>query len=122
MALQKTKTIKGYDASYWRILQLNCNFDRPDAVVTFGLYKDKATRETDAGAIVDQYQIDLASDLLGDVYANGEDTVKNIKLKEAYKVFKAKAIAEAAKEVPETPEAGEARDEALAWFADAEDA
>lgn len=112
MALQKTKIIKGFEASYWRIVQFSANFDRNDAVVTLSLYKDKATRDTDPNSVLESYQIDLGDELHGSI-PTGSDTIKNLKLKEAYTVFKAKAQAEAEKT--------EDKNEALAWFADATD-
>ena len=63
MALKKAKTNKGYEAEYWRIIQVNCNADRNDAVATFALYKDKATRIADPTAVVDSYQIDWVKSL-----------------------------------------------------------
>ena len=113
MAITKIKSIKGYNAEYWRISQLNSNFDRSDAVITLSLYKDKATRDLDSNATVDSLQYDLGTDFSNELY-DGLDSVKNIKLQKAYKIFKDKAIAEAAKD--------EGKDESLAWFADAVDA
>lgn len=114
MALEKAKQVKGYEASYWRILETHTNFDRADGVVVFGLYKDKATRDLQPNAVVESYQVGLGESLLADIYDGDDDTVKNIKLKEAYKVFKARAVEESKK-------VGEDKDEALAWFADAKD-
>lgn len=113
MALNKIKTIKGVECSYWRILQLNQNYDRSDAVITLGLYKDKATREADPTAIMDQYQTDLAVDYHNDEFS-GEDEMTNIDRSIAYSVLMTKAVAEAAKV--------EEKDEALAFFADATEA
>lgn len=111
MALKKQKTIKGYPAEYWRILQLSTNMDRGDAVITLGLYKDKATRDADSMAVIDSFQVDLGSELLSST--GNSDTVKNINLQQAYKILKSKATTESEKE--------EDRNEGLAWFSDAVD-
>lgn len=112
MALKKIKQIKGYNAEYWRIVQLNTNFESKESVITLALYKDKATRDADPTAIVDTYQYNLGSDFTEDIYNGESDRVRNIKLKEAYKIFHAKAEAETLKEEP---------DQSLAFFADAVD-
>jgi len=117
MALEKIKQTKGFNAKYWRILQINSNLDRGDAVVTLGLYKDKATRTADSNAVVDQYQIDLGDDLLS---AKGSvDTVRNINLGKAYTAFKKKAVDEEAKRGNLADD--ESLDESLAFFSDAVD-
>jgi hypothetical protein len=113
MALKKTKQIKGYQAEYWRIIQINSNFDSKDSIVTLALYKNKATRDTDPNAILETYQYNLGSDFSEDIYDGEADKVKNIKLKEAYKIFHVKAQAETLKT--------ELKDESLVFFADAED-
>jgi len=118
MALEKIKKAKGFNAKYWRVLQINSNLDRGDAVVTLGLYKDKATRTADSSAVVDQYQIDLGDDLLS--ATGSKDTVKNINLSKAYKVFKNRAIAEKAKQ--DKGDGDETIDGSLAFFSDAIDA
>lgn len=91
MALQKTKQIKGYDTNYWRIIQLNSNFDRSDAVITLALYKDKATRTAEPGAILETIAFDLGEDFANDIYDGRADKVRSIKLKEAYKILKIKS-------------------------------
>jgi len=117
MALKKIKEKRGHNNEYWRIIQINSNLNREDAVVTFALYKDKATRDADVNAVVDQYQVDLGKDLLDK--AATADKVKNINLKQAYTVFKKKAKDEEAKR-PDLKE-GEILDEELAWFNDVVD-
>ena len=111
MALQKTKSKNGYDASYWRILQVNSNMDRNDCVVTLGLYKDQTTREADANSIMESVQFDLGSYVLNDAVTD-DDTYKNIKLKECYKILKSLAVAEDLKEE---------KNESLSFFSNAED-
>ena len=108
MGIIKNKTVKGYVGSYWRIIQINCNFDRNDAVVTFGLYKDKETRNSDPSAVIDSYSIDLGEML----NLSGNDTVKNINISKAYITLKEKALEESQKEE---------KDDSLAFFADAVD-
>lgn len=115
MALQKNKTSRGHLCNYWRILQYSANFDRSDAVITFGLYKDAVTREADPNAVMESFTFDLGSGFHNLNYNNGQDTVKNIKLKEAYTFFKSLVVAEAAKPV-------EQQNTQLSFFSDAIDA
>ena len=111
-AMKKAKTTQyGVTGNHWRIAQLNMNYDRPDAVCTILLYVDEAAR--DAGAQpIDSFQVDLSSDFHDGTYSDGDDVMKNVSLKEAYKSLKRLAQAEEAKD--------EGND-ALAFFADAED-
>ena len=45
MALKKTKQLPtAVSAEYWRIVQLNANFDRLDAVMTLALYTTQQAR------------------------------------------------------------------------------
>ena len=113
MALKKAKTNKGYEAEYWRIIQVNCNADRNDAVATFALYKDKATRIADPTAVVDSYQIDLGEEF-NDKVLSDDSKVKDKIKKSAYEVLKSKADSEATKK--------EEKDESLSFFADAVEA
>lgn len=114
MALQKSKsTPMGVSGNYHRVLQLNCNYDRLDAVCTVGVYVDEAARI--AGSTpMDSFQVDLAGQFHNENYKDGEDAMKNISLKEAYKALKALAVTEDAKPV-------DVRNEALAFYADAVD-
>lgn len=113
MALQKVKsTLMGVDGTYHRVLQLNCNYDRLDAVCTIGTYVDKVAREAGSTPVA-SFQVDLAGEFHNENYKDGEDVMKNISLKEAYKALKRMAVVEAAKE--------EDVNEALAFFADATD-
>jgi hypothetical protein len=113
MALKKSKnTPQGPAAEYWRIVQLNTNFDRLDAVIDLALYTNKAAREAGAQPF-DAYRHDLGEEFAEKLF-NGNDKVKNINLQKAYTEFKQQAQAEAAKPEQE-------RNAALAWFADAED-
>ena len=114
MGIILKKTIKGFECEYWRILQVNCNANRKDAVATFALYKDKKARDEDANAVVDSYQIDLGEDFNNNVLSDDTKIGDNVK-KSAYEVLKAKAIIEDAKEEGEEVQI----DEALAFFADA---
>ena len=117
MALQKSKTTQfGVPGDYWRILQLNCNYDRMDAVCTIGLYIDEASRNAD-NSPVDSFQVDLGGQFHNENYKDGEDAMKNISLKAAYKALKRMATDEAAK--PDDPEVSKNDD--LAFFADAVD-
>lgn len=91
MALLKSKIINGVEYNYWRILQLNQNYDRKDAVVVLGLYKDKETRDNYPNAVAEEFQIDLGSD-----YHEEETTTKgmlsNLTRQEAYKILLEKAV------------------------------
>ncbi len=116
MALQKTKTVKGYDANYWRIVQINTNFDRLDVNTTVALYKDEATRYADSGAVIDQKSFLLGDEFAQGNYSNGVDKMKDITLKEAYKALKKLASDEAAKEDDDDTKKND-----LAWFSDCSD-
>jgi len=111
MGLTKSKTTKsGYTAEYHRIGQLNMNYDRLDAVMTVLTYKDQASR--DAGdEPTGSFQYDFGSNYHDENYSNGEDSMKNVSLKEAYKVLRSLSQAEEAKT--------EDKNEDLAYFADA---
>ena len=121
MALIKQKTLKtGNTGEYHRIVQMNMNYDRLDCVITIATYKDSNAR--DAGATpVTQYTLDIGQAFHDEEYTNGEDTMKNVSLKEAYKVFKDKSIAEAAKEDEDEEGNPTDKNKDLAWFADATD-
>lgn len=118
MAFQKEKTDKGFSGDYWRIVQLNCNFDRSDAVVTLAQYKDEATRDADATAVMQSVTFDLAEELLGATYGNGADNMKSVSLKEAYKAIKKMATTEQAKIDNEDDDTGR---EDIAFFETATD-
>ncbi len=114
MALRKDKYIDiDLSGDYHRILQLNCNYDRMDAVCTVGTYISQSSREG-GGSPKLTFQVDLAGEFHNKNYQDGEDVMKNISLKEAYKALKKMAVDEAAK--PED----ERRDD-LAFYADAVD-
>lgn len=112
MGLKKIKTLNtGYQAEYFRLLEIHFNANRNDAVCVFALYKDKATRDADENAIIETVQFNLNSELLS---AQGNtDTVKNINIAKAYTALKNIAAAEAEK--------SEDKNEELAFFADATD-
>ena len=116
MALQKTKTIKGFFCNYWRIIETNANFLRGDAVVTLALYKDQTARNEDQTAIIETISFDLGSDLNNSIYS-GSDKVKDIKVQKAYQILKQKAIEESQK----TPDGVNHVNTNLLWFRDAED-
>lgn len=111
MALKKQKTKNGFTSEYWRVLEYHTNFNRNDAVIVLGLYKDKAMRDEDANAVVETAQFDLGEGFHS--IQAGQDTLKNVKVSEIYKYLKSKAVEEAKKEE---------KDENLAFFADAIDA
>lgn len=126
MAFKKAKTIKGHSNEYWRILQINTNFDRMDAVATFGLYKNVTTRNNDPNAVVDQYTIQLGEQYAESIYedSNGGDErmIKNIDRAKAYEIFKTKAQIEADKPDEVDGETNPDKNFDLAWFADTTDA
>jgi hypothetical protein len=90
MALQLKREIKGVECDYWRIIQINQNFNRKDCVITLGLYKDKETREKDETAILFTLKVDLFEEYQLGEY-EGKDIIKNINLGKAYKEFIVKA-------------------------------
>ncbi len=113
MALQKSKETQfGISGNYWRIGQLNCNYDRVDAVCTILLYVDEASRLA-GNQPVDSFQIDLSGEFHDGTYGDGDDVMKNISLKEAYKALKTLAQDEDDKT--------ENKNDNLAFFADAID-
>jgi len=116
MALIKKKAHKGFEGEYWRIIQINCNADRNDAVATFALYKDEATRLADATAVLDSFQVDLGEDF-NDSVINDDTKAKDKVKKSAYEALKTKALIESEK----TDDAEETKDESLAFFSDAID-
>ena len=112
MGLIKKTQRKGFECEYFRVVQVNCNADRGDAVATFALYKDKKTRDEDATAVIDSYQTDLGADFNDKVLSSEIDT-KDVVKKSAYEALMVKATAEDLKE--------EDKDETLAFFKDATD-
>jgi len=114
MALQKTKTTAyGIDGNYWRIVQLNCNYDRIDAVCTIALYIDEAAYIA-GNSYIDSFQVDLAIEFHNGNYTDGDDIMKSISLKEAHKALKKMATDENNK-----AEDDDTKRNDLAWFADA---
>ena len=116
MALKKAKQLPiGVTGEYWRIIQLNTNFDRLDGVIDLALYLSQAAREAGA-APMGSFSHQLGADFVDALY-NGADKVKNINLQKAYVELKKQAQAEKLKDPADptyTPD--------LAWFADAADA
>ena len=114
MALQKSKaTIYGMPGDYWRIVQLNCNYDRVDAVCTIALYIDEASRDAGNNPL-SHFKVDLAGQFHDGDYTDGDDVMKNISLKEAYKALKRMAVDEDAK-------SDDGKNAELAFFSDALD-
>jgi len=115
MALKKDITNQhGMTCEYWRIIQLNQNYDRLDAVITIALYEHRAQRLI--GLPFMSYKFDIGCCYHDDEYLNGNDIMRNITLKEGYRMLKQLAIAEQAKPLDDPM-----RDARLAWFHDAED-
>jgi len=97
MALKKPKALNtGVTAEYWRIVQLNTNFDRLDCVIDLSVYLNQAARDAGASPLY-PYRHDLGEAFAEKLY-NGSDKVKNINLQKAYAELKLQAEAEAAKE------------------------
>lgn len=97
MALKKAKTINGHASEYWRIVQINTNFDRLDVVTTVALYKDKATRDADSNTVMYQFHVCLGSEFTTRKPTDALETLRNITLKEAYNALKKLAGDEAVK-------------------------
>ena len=60
MALQKTKSIKGYDYSYWIVYSYGAN-KMGNCIVRLALYKDKDTRDLH----IDNYELLQAKNIEG---------------------------------------------------------
>jgi len=111
MALKKEKTLNtGAVADYWRIAQININYNRPDVIVTLEVYKSKADRLAGLSPF-ESVQFDIVEFLQSTAT---EEILKNITLQKAYTTIKKMANDELAKPP-------EIRNMALAWFADATD-
>lgn len=104
---------KGIYGTYWRIVQLNINYDRPDVIVTVCLYVDKAGREAGKNPTSESYQFDLKNEFL-ESNPQGKEIMKNVTLQKAYTAIKKLANDEMAK--PENE-----RNVNLAFFWDATD-
>ena len=113
MGLVKNKTLPtSASGEYWRVVQVNMNYDRTDCVVTLVCYVDEDARNADAQPLT-SVQLDLGDNFHDDEYSNGEDTMKNVSLKEVYKVLKSMSQTEDNKK--------EDKNADLAYFADATD-
>ena len=117
MALSKVKVTRfGVDANYHRVVQLNCNYDRLDAVCVIATYLNEAARLANESPI-ESFKLDLSGQFHNAHYTDAEDAMKNISLKEAYKALKQMALDEASK--PNDPDSPS--NEELIFFSDAED-
>jgi hypothetical protein len=115
MALEKQYTTNsGVECDYWRIVQINQNFLRNDCVITIVLYVDHATRINEAQPIM-SIMFDFGCCYQNREYDNGIDVMRNIDIKESYRVLKMKAM-------EENEKLEDDRNEMLAWFWDAVDA
>ncbi len=92
MALKKTKTLPdGTSGEYWRIAQMNINFDRLDGVSTIELFGSKAIRDTGNTPMGEQEQRQLQLDYLDREITLKDDTVikmKDLIRREAYEAWK----------------------------------
>ena len=125
MAFSKIKQMStGNTGEYHRIVQLNCNYDRNDAVCTVQTYKDQIARDEGKATLGDDLKIDLKLNYHDEVM-KGDDTSRNTVLATAYKVLKEMAQVEADK--PDTVKESDNtvtnsdKNQSLAWWADAED-
>jgi len=113
MALIKSRTLDtGVAAEYWRILQINNNFDRQDGVIDIVAYLDETARLAGASPMR-SFQHSLGKAFSERLF-DGSDKVKNVELSQAYVEFKKQAQDESTKSEVE-------RNADLAWFADAKD-
>lgn len=114
MAFCKNKKLNtGIEINYWRIIQLNVNYDRLDAVVTLAGYLSKEARDNGSQPI-ETVQFDMSS-MFHNAEFSGDEVVKNINLKEAYTTIKSLAQKEL-----ESEDENE-RNEHIIFFADATD-
>jgi len=74
MGLQKTKTINGFDYSYWKIIQMRPNYIKETTRIDLALYKDKDTRDADPTNHV-EVQCFTKSSLI-ESRADGYDAIK----------------------------------------------
>ena len=85
MALQQKKLLSsGIEIDYWRIVQMNMNYDRLDCVITLSGYLSKEARDNDSSAI-DSIQIDLSTYF--HEKEGGELILKDLNRSRAYEVI-----------------------------------
>jgi hypothetical protein len=88
MALKKVKTMdSGVIVEYYRVVQLNCNYDDFTANCTLAMYIDETARLA-GNSPLGTLQINLANEFHNANYTDSGDVMKNISLKEAYKAIK----------------------------------
>ncbi len=115
MAFEKTIIApNGVGGEYWRIIQLNQSYLRNDAVIDIALYENRTQRLIPGITPLAARKFDIGYYYHDDQYLNGDDVMRNITLKESYRILKILAIAEHEK-------LEDGRNESLAWFWDAED-
>lgn len=121
MALQKTKEVDtmGVNGDYWRITQINTNFDRADAKTFMSLYVSGEGRVEGKHALGEDVNYKLSAKLLDrEIVLDGKEviTLKDLIRREAYAAWKA-----IAKEEDQKGKNGEPKNEEMAFFADAKD-
>jgi len=120
MALKKTQEIDnlGIEGNYHRVVQFNINFDSNDTVVTFQMYKNKATRDAGKNPTSQQIQREMKNRVINkEVIYQGETlSLLQVLKKLSYIALKEWATEEAAKQVDDTT-----KDNEVAFFVDATD-
>lgn len=96
--------------NYWKVAQLNMNYDRLDAVVVLAGYLNQEARNEGAEPVC-SCQFDLSEHFHNE---QGEGQLKNLNRAKAYEVIKQLAQAELEKDEEE-------QNKELAFFADAQD-
>lgn len=114
MGLEKEKVTKyGVEGEYWRIIKLASDYIEGKVSCTIALYVTYAARLAESDYIEHRH-FALNNSYMGKEYENGDDTMRNITLKEAYVILKEMAIVEHNKTEG-------SRNAELAWFWDADD-
>ena len=94
MALKKLMvTDKGTRGDYWRVVQLNMNFDRLDAVASFSLYMTREARVAGRSQM-QNINIDLGEEFLKKQIAKNGDLGDESNKRTAYNALKRLVILE----------------------------
>ncbi len=119
MALKLKKQLDntGLYGEYWRLVQVNINFDRLDGHFDLVMYSDQEARDAGKNPLNESISREIGAEALNSpIIVNGVPMMLKDAIKARfYAVFMAKAAAEAAKTEDDTT-----KDVEVAFFADAE--
>lgn len=119
MALKKQKQLDntGLYGEYWRLIQVNINFDRLDGRFELVMYSDQEARDGGKNPLNESISREIGAEALNSpIIVNGVPMMLKDAIKARfYAVFMAKAVAEAAKRDDD-----ESKDTEVAFFSDAE--